>query len=103
MFVASKSDPCRIVVAKSAKHEFPVIPGGKVERSDCSVGAETAGLSWVMREVEEEAGTKFFNSLYLGKATDPDRDIRAVKAKKVAEAVVEPQLLIWPVMRACQL
>jgi 8-oxo-dGTP pyrophosphatase MutT (NUDIX family) len=90
--VRSKSDPYRILVAKSAKHKFPVIPGGKVERSDISADAETPGLSCVVREVEEEIGTKLLNPHYLGKATDPDRDIRVVPAKKVAEAVVEPQL-----------
>jgi 8-oxo-dGTP pyrophosphatase MutT (NUDIX family) len=90
--VASKSEPYRILVAKSAKHKFPVIPGGKVERSDLSADAETPGLSCVVREVEEEIGTKLLNPRYLGKATDPDRDIRVVPAKKVAEAVVEPQL-----------
>jgi ADP-ribose pyrophosphatase YjhB (NUDIX family) len=79
--VRSKDDPYRVLVADSEKHPKPVIPGGKVP-----------GLSCVLREVKEEVGTELLNPTYLGKAQDPDRDIRLVPAKKVSSAVVEPEL-----------
>lgn len=90
--VRSKDDPYRVLVADSEKHPKPVIPGGKVEREDVTSDAKAPGLSCVLREVKEEVGTELFNPTYLGKAQDPDRDIRLVPAKKVSSAVVEPEL-----------
>ena len=90
--VISKDDPYRVLVADSEKHPKPVIPGGKVEAEDLALDAGSPGLSCVLREVKEEIGAVLLNPTYLGKAEDPDRDIRLVPAKKVASAVVKPPL-----------
>lgn len=90
--VISKDNPYRVLVADSEKHPKPVIPGGKVETEDLASDARSPGLSCVLREVKEEIGTDLLDPTYLGKAEDPDRDIRLVPAKKVASAVVEPAL-----------
>jgi ADP-ribose pyrophosphatase YjhB (NUDIX family) len=90
--VVSKHDPYLILVADSEKHPRPVIPGGKVEHVDCAHDAATPGLRCILREVKQEIGAELRNPRYLGKATDPDRDIRLVPAKKVMEAVVVPAL-----------
>ena len=90
--IASISDLYRILVADSAKHSRPVIPGGKMEAADVQSDAATPGLTCVLREVIEEIGTALLNPRCIGKAVDPDRDIRLVPAEKLINAVVTPAL-----------
>ena len=90
--VASKEDPYRVLVADSAKHPRPVLPGGKVEAKDLQADGGSPGLTCVLREVLEEIGTSLLTPRYVGKATDPDRDIRLVPPSKLAGAVVTPPL-----------
>ncbi len=90
--VTSKYDPYRILVATSAKHKFPVLPGGKMETADLVADGDNPGLSCVLREIKEEIGTDLLNPKYIGKATDPDRDIRLVPPSKLTAAVVVPTL-----------
>lgn len=82
--VTSTNDPYRILVAYSEKHPKPVIPGGKVETEDLASDAESPGLTCVLREVKEEIGTDLLNATYVGKAQDPDRDIRAREESRVS-------------------
>jgi 8-oxo-dGTP pyrophosphatase MutT (NUDIX family) len=90
--VASKTDPYRILVADSAKHPKPVMPGGKMEQQDAANGLEQAGLLCITRELEEEIGTLPENIRYVGMATDPARDVRVVPCSKLENCVTSPAL-----------
>lgn len=91
--VCSADDPYRVLVAKSAKHPFPVLPGGKLEAIDLTgASEEQAALCCVLREVTEELGTELLDARAIGKASDPDRDIRLVPVSKLSGAVVSPAL-----------
>lgn len=88
--ITHPDDPYMVLVANSAKHANPVIPGGKIERSE-PVGTDAApGLECVTREAKEEAGTVLLNPRYIGKANDPERDVRIVAPRKVATALTTP-------------
>jgi 8-oxo-dGTP pyrophosphatase MutT (NUDIX family) len=88
--VTHPDDPYKVLVAKSSKHPHPVIPGGKIEVNDPIGPDSDPGRECVMREVEEEVGTKLLNARYIGKAFDPERDVRVVAPKKVASALTDP-------------
>jgi 8-oxo-dGTP pyrophosphatase MutT (NUDIX family) len=90
--IRSSTDPYKILVATSAKHSKPVIPGGKVEREDIHSDGRTPGSSCVRREVLEEIGVDLANLEYIGKAVDPERDIRLVPPSKLATTLVHPPL-----------
>lgn len=92
VIVASVDDPYRVLIADSAKHPRPVIPGGKVEVGDDQSDRSIPGLSCILRETLEEIGTPLLNPRYIGKAEDPDRNIRLVTASTLASVVVFPAL-----------
>ena len=67
VIVASTDDPYRVLIADSAKHPRPVIPGGKVEVGDDQSDSATPGLSCILRETLEEIGTPLLNPRYKGR------------------------------------
>src|SRR5579859_5523471 len=88
--IVHPTDPYRVLVADSAKHPHPVLPGGKVERTDAADG--TGALSCIKHELLEEIGAVPETLTVVGVATDPTRDVRSVPYKKIKTAVFSPAL-----------
>jgi 8-oxo-dGTP pyrophosphatase MutT (NUDIX family) len=88
--VTHPDNPYLVLVADSEKHPLPVIPGGKIEIDDPIADGETPGLECVLREVGEEIKAELQNARYIGKANDPERDVRVVLPEKVAGTLTDP-------------
>lgn len=88
--VCDSADPYLILVGSSAKHDRPVLPGGKIDRADIILPsmvecAETA----VLREIGEETGAKSVQLKLFGIFSDSQRDIRMIPAGTLAGTIVE--------------
>ena len=90
--VTHPDNPYLVLVARSAKHPNPIIPGGKIERDDPAGLVNAPGHACVMREVKEEIDTELLNPRYIGQANDPESDVRIVAPMKLATSVTEPAL-----------
>lgn len=88
---ASALNPNLVLVGRSKKHQDKlVLPGGKVEiRLDGTIEDEE---ECALRELEEETGLVFTDVQKIGKAIDPQRDVRVVPFGKISSALIEPPL-----------
>ena len=120
VIITHPENPYRILVAHNAKHNKPVIIGGKVEVAGYGLlesvvdpdsilsEDERLALATAYQEAWEEAVaddkkakdvTGILSQMqgmwtqaprYIGKANDPNRDVRTVPFKKVKAALIEP-------------
>jgi 8-oxo-dGTP pyrophosphatase MutT (NUDIX family) len=89
--LCSLFDPYLVLVADSAKHPRPVIPGGKMDETDRENG-EPSPVACLRRETFEEVDTEVLNPRLIGRATDPERDVRFVPPAKLRGVMVSNPL-----------
>lgn len=85
--IVDPNDRYSVLIADSAKHVRPVLPGGKVEISDGADGGAAAAYRCIVREAEEELGVKLLNIRQIGCLSAVSRDIRVVPASTLTGAV----------------
>ena len=90
--IFSPDNPYLVLIGNSTKHTKPVLPGGRIETTDAKLDVNNPGLSCLNREIKEELGTELLNPKYIGKASDPNRDIRFVSYDKLINVVTDPPL-----------
>ena len=90
--IVDPKDRYSVLIADSAKHVRPVLPGGKVELSDGADGGAAAAYRCIVREGEEELGVRVRNIRQIGCLSGLSRDIRVVPASTLTGAVCSPPL-----------
>jgi 8-oxo-dGTP pyrophosphatase MutT (NUDIX family) len=93
--VASQCDPFKVLIATSAKHPLPILPGGKIDLQDLVVSKQDTARNCAERELLEEVGLKGVALEYLF-SRQVSSDIRSVPVAKLRGTLVDSEVASLP-------